>query len=110
MSVTREGNALVVARQAALGRSKPTLSRSLRMIVMSELDSAAGLEGWSISTGCMLLIVPVVYPAGFHHRFPRRVRGQSAHHGHVRYRGDAGGAVARAHSRRGGPRDAATRV
>jgi hypothetical protein len=102
MSATSEGNASAVARQVAVGRFKPTLSPSLRMAVMSELDSAAGLEGWSISTRWIVLIAPAVHTAGSPHRFPPRVWGQSAHQGNVRYRVDASGTHARARSRRGG--------
>jgi hypothetical protein len=77
MSASSEGNASAVARQVAVGRFKPTLSLRLRMAVVSELDSAAGLEGWSISTRWILLIAPAVYAAGSPHWFPPRVRGQA---------------------------------
>jgi hypothetical protein len=49
----------------------------MTMATMSELDSTAGPERWSISTDWMLLIVPAVCAAGSLRRFPPRLGGKT---------------------------------
>jgi hypothetical protein len=77
------------------GRFKTTQSRATTMASMGELDSAAGWQGWSISTRRTLATGPAVHTAGPPHRLPPRVRAQGVHEGDIGYPADQIAAVRR---------------